>query len=184
MERKNDDGQCLSQDAGTAGAAVAGRRGDVDGRVRHRHDRGGGLRRNSLHRGHRRLDRQCVDQHHRQGAEHERLSRVANDAGGVTVEAAFAIASLAVVLVACLAGVSAMVAQVRCIDSAREAARLAARGDEPSAVETARRIGPRGSVVHLRAEGDLVLARVTAVSPLWFRIPIEAEAVAAREPGR
>ena len=77
-----------------------------------------------------------------------------------------------------------MVAQVRCIDAAREAVRLAARGDEPSAMETARRIGPGGSVVHLRADGDLVVARVTAVSSLWLRIPIEAEAVAAREPGR
>src|SRR6476661_3372193 len=53
----------------------------------------------------------------------------ARDAGGVTVEAAVALAVLAVVLVACLAGVACVIAQVRCADAAREAARLAGRGD-------------------------------------------------------
>ncbi len=38
------------------------------------------------------------------------------------------------VLMLCLAGIAAVSMQVRCIDAAREAARLAARGDERSAV--------------------------------------------------
>jgi Flp pilus assembly protein TadG len=50
--------------------------------------------------------------------------------GASTVEAAIAIAALVVVLVLCLAGVSAVLMQVRCVDAAREAARLAARGDD------------------------------------------------------
>ena len=55
-----------------------------------------------------------------------------------------AIAALVVVLVLCLAGVTAVSMQVRCVDAAREAARLAARGDERNAVEAARRIAPGG----------------------------------------
>jgi hypothetical protein len=87
-----------------------------------------------------------------------------------------------VVLVACLSGVSAMAVQVRCVDAAREAARLAARGDRTVAVDAARRVGPSGASVDLRDDGDFVVATVRAQSPLWLGIPITAEAVAAREP--
>jgi hypothetical protein len=87
-----------------------------------------------------------------------------------------------VVLVACLAGVSAMAVQVRCVDAAREAARLAARGDRGVAVDAARRIGPGGAAVELRDDGAFVVATVSARSPLWLGIPITAEAVSAREP--
>jgi hypothetical protein len=89
---------------------------------------------------------------------------------------------LSVVLVACLGGASAMSIQVRCIDSAREAARLAARGDQRAAAEAARRIGPAGSVLQLLPDGDFVVARVTADAPLRLG-HLTAEAVAAREPG-
>ena len=99
------------------------------------------------------------------------------------MEAAFASVVLAAVLVACLAGLSAMGVQVRCIDAAREAARLAARGDAAVAVEAARRIGPAGAAVEVRDDGAFVLATVTAQSPLWLGIVIRGEAVAAREPG-
>jgi hypothetical protein len=90
---------------------------------------------------------------------------------------------LCVVLVVCLAGASAMSVQVRCIDSAREAARLAARGAESAAVEAVRRIGPEGSLLQLRRDGDFVVATVSASTPLWLGFSIAAEAVAAREPG-
>lgn len=76
-----------------------------------------------------------------------------------------------------------MAVQLRCVDSAREAARLAARGDERSALDAARRIGPAGAQVELRRDGDYVVARVSAGSPSWLPVRIEAEAVAAREPG-
>ena len=45
-----------------------------------------------------------------------------------------------VVVVLCLAGVTAVSMQVRCIDAAREAARLAARGDTGSAETAARAV--------------------------------------------
>ncbi len=112
--------------------------------------------------------------------EHQRL---ADGAGGVTVEAAFAIAALVVVLILCVAGLTAVSMQVRCIDAAREAARLAARGDDGSASGAAQGIAPDGAAVRLRRDGEFVIARVTANSPLLPGITIAAEAVAAAEPG-
>jgi hypothetical protein len=72
--------------------------------------------------------------------------------------------------------------QVRCIDAAREAARLAARGDESASV-AAQRIAPAGSLVRLQRDGDVVVATVTAWSAMLPGINIAAQAVAAAEPG-
>jgi hypothetical protein len=102
--------------------------------------------------------------------------------GASTVEAALGIAALVVVLVLCLAGITAVSAQVRCVDAAREAARLAARGDERSAVQAARGVAPRGAVVALRRDGEFVVATVTARSPLLPALAVAAKAVAVLEP--
>jgi hypothetical protein len=98
------------------------------------------------------------------------------------VEAAFAIAALVVVLVLCLAGVTAVSMQVRCVDAAREAARLAARGDERSAVEVARRIAPGGARVQVRRDGEFLVATVVARSKILPALDISAKAVSAAEP--
>ncbi|HYB82376.1 MAG TPA: TadE family type IV pilus minor pilin [Mycobacterium sp.] len=95
-----------------------------------------------------------------------------------------AIAALVVVLVLCLAGVTAVSMQVRCVDAAREAARLAARGDERSAVEAARRIAPGGARVQVRRDGDFLVATVVAHSKVLPKLDIAAEAVSAAEPLR
>jgi hypothetical protein len=87
-----------------------------------------------------------------------------------------------VVLVLCLAGVTAVSMQVRCVDAAREAARLAARGDERSAVAAAVRIAPAGARVDLRRDGDYLVATVVAHSKLWPTINIAAKAVSVAEP--
>jgi hypothetical protein len=87
-----------------------------------------------------------------------------------------------VVLVLCLAGVTAVSMQVRCVDAAREAARLAARGDDRSAVDTARRIAPAGARVQVRRDGDFVVATVVAHSRLLPSLDIAAKAVSAEEP--
>ncbi len=92
-------------------------------------------------------------------------------------------AALVVVLVLCLAGLTAMAMQVRCVDAAREAARLAARGDDRAASEAARTVGPAGAGLDVRRSGGRVVARVAARSPLLPGITIAAEAVAAVEPG-
>ncbi|MET0758101.1 MAG: TadE family type IV pilus minor pilin [Mycobacterium sp.] len=91
-------------------------------------------------------------------------------------------AALVVVLVLCVSGLTAVSMQVRCVDAAREAARLAARGDG-SASGAAQGIAPDGAAVQLRRDGELVVATVTARSPLLPGITITAEAVAAAEPG-
>jgi hypothetical protein len=88
-----------------------------------------------------------------------------------------------VVLGLCLAGLTAVGMQVRCLDAAREAARLAARGDGPVAVDTARRIAPDGATVDLHRDGPLVVARVSARSALLPGIAIAGQAVSAAEPG-
>jgi type II secretory pathway pseudopilin PulG len=100
------------------------------------------------------------------------------------VEAALGIAVLVVVLVLCLAGVTAVSMQVRCVDAAREAARLAARGDERSAVDAARRLAPDGARVQLHRDGDFLVATVVAHSNLLPTLDIAARAVSAAEPQR
>ncbi|MCA2318343.1 pilus biosynthesis protein TadE [Mycobacterium intracellulare] len=91
------------------------------------------------------------------------------------------IASLVVVLVLCLAGVSAVSMQVRCIDAAREAARLAARGDERSALAAAARLAPAGSRVDLHRDGEFLVATVATHSKFLPALDIGAKAVAAAE---
>jgi hypothetical protein len=98
------------------------------------------------------------------------------------VEAAFGVATLVVVLMLCLAGITALSMQVRCIDAAREAARLAARGDERSAVAAARGVAPAGAAVQLRRDGGFVVATVTTRSNLLLALHLTATAVAAIEP--
>ena len=88
------------------------------------------------------------------------------------------------VLVLCLAGVSAVSMQVRCVDAAREAARLAARGDDRSALDVARRIAPPAARIQVRRDGDFLVATVVANSKLLPTLDITAKAVAAAEPWR
>jgi hypothetical protein len=95
-----------------------------------------------------------------------------------------AIASLVTVLALAVAALAAMVTQVGCVDSAREAARLAARGDDRGAADAAAMLGPGGSVLQVRRDGAYVIARVTARAPLLPGLSLEAEAVAVIEPGQ
>jgi hypothetical protein len=89
-----------------------------------------------------------------------------------------------VVLVLCLAGVTAVSMQVRCVDAAREAARLAARGDERSAINAARRIAPGGALVQVHRDGDFLVVTIVAHSNLLPALDIAAKAVSAAEPPR
>lgn len=109
----------------------------------------------------------------------------ADDKGTVTVEAALALCSLVMMLALALAAVSAVAAKLRCVDAAREAARLTARGEQDRAEDLARRIAPRGAMVQVNVRGDEVTARVSAdpVAGLLPGIEVGAEAVAVLEPG-
>ncbi|MGV0603365.1 TadE family type IV pilus minor pilin [Mycolicibacterium sp. XJ1904] len=89
-------------------------------------------------------------------------------------------AALVAVLVLCLGGLTAVSMHIRCVDAAREAARLAARGHDGSA---ARDLVPEGATVVTRREGQFVTATVRARSPIPPGFTVEARAVAAVEPG-
>lgn len=106
------------------------------------------------------------------------------DQGMVTVEAALALCSLVFVLALVLATVSAVAAQLRCVDAAREAARLTARGERDRAEDLARRIAPHDAVVAVTVSGDEITARVSAnpVAGLLPGIEVGAEAAAVLEP--
>lgn len=82
----------------------------------------------------------------------------------------------------CLGGLSAVGMQIRCIDAAREAARLAARGEGETAAAAARRVAPSGAEVHVGQDGGLVVARVSAATVLPG-LTVSAEAAAVPEPG-
>lgn len=105
------------------------------------------------------------------------------DHGAVTVEAALALCSLVVALALVVGAISAVAAQLRCLDAAREAARLTARGEQDRAEELARRIAPTGAVVAVTIRGDEITARVSAnpVAGLLPGIAVEADAAAVLE---
>jgi hypothetical protein len=107
------------------------------------------------------------------------------DRGAVTVEAALALCSLVMVLALSLAAVAAVSAQLRCIDAAREAARLAARGEQERGEQAARRLAPSGAGVRIAVRGDEVSVVVTAepVGGLLPGVDVTAEAFAVLEPG-
>jgi hypothetical protein len=81
-----------------------------------------------------------------------------------------------------MSSLTAVSMHIRCVDAAREAARLAARGDDGS--DAARAIAPRDAAVQLRREGEHVIATVSARSVYLPGITIAGRAVAAVEPGQ
>lgn len=95
------------------------------------------------------------------------------------MEAALGIATLVTVLLFCAAAVAALSMQIRCIDAAREAARLVARGD--AAAVGAATLAPAGSSLDVRRNGGYVVARVSGRVPLLPGLVIASEAVAASE---
>ena len=93
-----------------------------------------------------------------------------------------AIAAVVVVLALCVAGLTAVSMQVRCIDAAREAARLSARGDGEAAAAAARDLAPQGAALQIRRDGELVVARVSVPAALLPGLTVAAEAVSVAEP--
>jgi Flp pilus assembly protein TadG len=108
---------------------------------------------------------------------------LADDRGAVTVEAALALCSLVAVMVMVLAAVSAASANLRCLDAAREAARLVSRGESQRAREIAADIAPRGATVDVQVAGDEVDVRVTTLAvPGVPGLSLQGVAVAIMEP--
>lgn len=108
----------------------------------------------------------------------------------VTAETAVLLPVLALLLAAAVWLVSAVVAQARCLEAARDGARAVARGEQPFAVEAAvrRAAGPLATV-RLQPSGPLVAVSVTTrVRPfgLFARLlpplTLRASAVTDAEP--
>jgi hypothetical protein len=102
----------------------------------------------------------------------------------VTVEAALALCSLVLVLALAVGAVAAAGAQLRCLDAAREAARLVARGDPDRARQAAAVIAPGSARVEIRVVGDEVTVEVSGRGV--GRLPgltVSGRAVGVLEPG-
>lgn len=98
-----------------------------------------------------------------------------------TVESAYAIAAIVVVLCMGIVGVSAVLAQVRCVDAAREVARLTAAGD-PTARAVGARVAPTSATISVTSSDDVVEVTVSTRVAMLPGVAISARAVAAREP--
>jgi hypothetical protein len=111
--------------------------------------------------------------------------RAAADRGFATAELAVALPALLLVVAFCLGSVDAVLAKVRCTDTARDAALVAARGGDGTAVGVQR--APPGAIVVVTRGGDTVTASVSVrVGPFGTRVgavTVSATAVAAVEPG-
>lgn len=94
------------------------------------------------------------------------------------------LAALIMTLSLALCGVVAIADQVRCVDAAREAARLTARGEPEKARAAAENIAPPGAKITIGEEGDHIQVAVQA-DPAGGLLPglhVHAKAVAVREP--
>jgi Flp pilus assembly protein TadG len=100
-----------------------------------------------------------------------------DERGYVTAETAIVIPVLVALAGLLIWGLSAVVAQVECVDAARAGARAAAR-TEPAAdvLQAAREAAPSGARVSADRAGDLVTVRVTVP---WPRFPVTLQAQAA-----
>lgn len=93
--------------------------------------------------------------------------RARSSAGFATAETAVAMPVLVLVMVMAVWVLACVSAQLRSVDAARAAARVAARGDPPqAAAETGRRIAPSGATVQVVTLDGQVRVRVeVAVRP-------------------
>ena len=118
------------------------------------------------------------------------LAPAVGDAGMVTAELAVGLPALVLVGLLATTGVQVVAAQLRCLDAAAIAARLAARGEPAPAVEAAARAAaPSAAQVTVSHARDLVVATVSSeVHPLGLArlLPafvVRERAAQADEPG-
>jgi len=102
---------------------------------------------------------------------------------------AVALPVLMLVLVAAIGLIGAVSGQLRCVDAAREGARLAARGEGPDAVlRAAVRVAPAGARVQIGPAGPglvavTVSAKIPAAGRLLPALSVSGRAVAMVETG-
>ena len=107
------------------------------------------------------------------------------DEGYATAEAAVALPALLVVLGLAVGAVVTVNGQLRCVDAARAAARVAARGDSDATARAAgRQVAPRGARVAVQhGRGTVrVTVTVTMSAGRWLPgVPLHASATAETE---
>lgn len=91
------------------------------------------------------------------------------------MEAAIALASIVAVVITCIGAITAVSQHVRCVDAAREAARLVARGDDVSGS-----LLPARAAMSVNTEDGMVTVRVES-STLLPGLTVSADAVAVME---
>ena len=101
----------------------------------------------------------------------------------MTVEAAVAVGTLVLVAAAAIGAVATVMASVRCVDAARELARLAARGDTERGRAAASGIAPGGARMEVRTDGDTVTVVVAATPVGLLPLEVSGTAAAVLEPG-
>jgi Flp pilus assembly protein TadG len=109
------------------------------------------------------------------------------DGGMATAELAVVLPALVLVVAAALTAVSVLLAQLRCVDAAREGARAAARGETVAVARSAAtRVAPAAATVDIGVEGEDVRVTVSATAGrgggLLPTFRVTATAVALREP--
>lgn len=107
-----------------------------------------------------------------------------DDRGSVTAETAVALPALVAFAMGLVWALTAVAAQIQCVDAARAGARAAARSEPvPVAVAAARSLGPQGARVAVSRRGDLWHVRVEADAPGpgGLGLSLEAEAAALAE---
>lgn len=105
----------------------------------------------------------------------------------MTAEYAVALPVMVSVWVMCLFTIVALMAQVRCVDAARELARAASRGESSDTLaRVAEQLAPPGAAWTTRRDGRYVVARVTLGTELPEVLGgvdvLSATAVALQEP--
>jgi hypothetical protein len=100
----------------------------------------------------------------------------------VTIEAAIALCAFISVLALVLAAMSMVFDQLRCIDAAREAARLVARGEQDGAADVVHRIAPPDATYSVTTSGDGIVVAVRDPDSLLPGVDLHAEAYAVQEP--
>jgi Flp pilus assembly protein TadG len=87
------------------------------------------------------------------------------DGGMATAELAVVLPALVLVVAAALTAVSVLLAQLRCVDAAREGARAAARGEPVDVARSAAvRVAPRAASVEVGTDGEDVRVTVSAIA--------------------
>ncbi|MEV4311136.1 TadE family type IV pilus minor pilin [Actinocrispum sp. NPDC049592] len=104
-----------------------------------------------------------------------------SERGAVTVEAAIALCSLALVLYLALAGIAAITTHLRCVDAAREAARLIARGEPTLAQQAVAKIAPSNAHLSTTTDGDHIQVEISASTQLPG-LTVTGKAFAIAEP--